>query len=175
MPRNLTAVEQATVESKRQANKPSVYDPRGKSPTAVSKDFETWLILTGKTPKDKVITQIKELQKAEADEDYQALLKETLDAEQKSLKGEMDDLSSRTDALETWRKDPGVAGFEDVAEIGWMTQELQQGSNPVSEKEELDHFEALRAACGNRLIISKDSTGDRTTRLNAWLAALNSY
>jgi hypothetical protein len=175
MPRSLTAAEEVTVESKRQASKPSVYDPKGKTPTQISKDFETWLILTGKTTKDKIVTQIKELQKAEADKDYQALLKEALDSEEKSLKAQMDDLSSRTEALETWRKDPGVAGFEDVAEIGWMTQELQQGSNPISEKEELDHFEALRAACGNRLIVSKDSTGDRTTRLNAWLAALNSY
>jgi hypothetical protein len=174
MPRTLTAAEQVKVDSQRKNNKSSVYDPKGTNPTPISSDFESWLILTGKSTKQKTIDQINELLHAEVDEDYQLLLQESLDIEAESLQIQMTDLTDRTEALETWRKDPGVSGWEDVAEIGWMMQELQQGSSPISEKDELDHLEALRAACGNRLIVSKDSSGSRTTRLNAWLAALNS-
>lgn len=175
MPRDLTDAELAKVESKRKATRPQVYDPKGTTPITISKDFEAFLILAGRSVKQRTIKQIKALLDAEADSDFQDLFTMAADNEKDSLDLETEDLSSSTSAFQEWREDPGITGWQDVAEIGYMLQELQQGLNPIAEKEDVKHLDQLRDAALLRLLTSKKSEGRRETRLKALLAALNAY
>lgn len=175
MPRELSVSEEAKVESSRKAAKPTVYNPNGTTATVITNDFEAWLILADKSTKQKAIKQVNALLEAEEDKDYQDLFKEAAEKEQDSLEDQISSLESKATTFTDWRDATGVSGFEDVAEIGWMMQELQQGFLAAGEIEELEHLEKLREASETRLLTSKDSTADRKTRLNAWLAALSSY
>jgi len=173
--RELTVAEEAKVNASRKSEKPSVYNPNGTSSTVITSDFETWLILADKSSKQKAISQINSLLEAEDDKDYQDLFKEAAEKEKESLESQISSMGSQATAFNDWRSATGISGFEDVAEIGWMMQELQQGFVAAGEIEELEHLQSLREASETRLLASKDSTADRKTRLNAWLAALSSY
>jgi hypothetical protein len=175
MPRDLSVAEEAKVNASRKTTKPSVYDPNGTTATVVTNDFETWLILADKSTKQKAIKQINALLEMEEDKDYQDLFKEAAEKEKDSLEAQASSLESNATTFTDWRDATGIQGFEDVAEIGWMMQELQQGVLAAGEIEELEHLEKLREAAETRLLTSKDSTASRKTRLNAWLAALSSY
>lgn len=175
MPRDLTDAELAKVESKRKSTRPQVYDPNSGSAQTISKDFEAWLILTDKNVKQTTIKQIKSLLDSEADSTFQDLFHIAVDNEKDSLDQEDGDLSGATSAFTEWRDDPGISGWQDVSEIGWMLQELQQGLNPISEKEETTHMDLLRGAAAERLLTSKKSEARRETRLKALLATLNAY
>lgn len=175
MPKAITDAELANVESKRKTTRPQIYDPNNGAAQSISKDFEAWLILSDKSVKQNTIKQIKSLLDSEADSDFQDLFTSACDNEKDSLDQEIDDLSSATSAFTEWRGDAGITGWQDVSEIGWMLQELQQGLNPISEKEDAIHFDLLRAAALQRLLTSKQSEARRETRLKALLAVLNSY
>ena len=173
--RELSVAEEAKVNANRKATKPSVYNPNGTTATSITNDFESWLILADKSSKQKAISQINSLLEAEDDKDYQDLFKEAADKEESSLAAQIATLTSKATTFTDWREATGIQGFEDVSEISWMMQELQQGFVAAGEIEELEHLEKLREAAETRLLTSKDSTADRKTRLNAWLAALSSY
>jgi hypothetical protein len=175
MPKSLTDAERAKVESKRKSTRPKVYDPSSGSAQTISKDFEAWLILSDKSVKQTTIKQIKTLRDSEADSDFQDLFTITCDNEKDSLDQEISDLSGQTSAFTEWRSEPGISGWQDVAEVGWMLQELQQGLNPIAEKEDATHFDLLRAGALQRLLTSKDSEARRETRLKALIAVLNAY
>jgi hypothetical protein len=175
MPKSLTDAELSKIESQRKATRPQVYDPSSGTAQTISKDFESWLILTDKSVKETTIGQIKSLLDSEADSDFQDLFYLTVDNEKDSLDQETGDLSGATSSFSDWRGSPGITGWQDVAEIGWMLQELQQGLNPIADKEEATHFDQLRAAAAERLLTSKQSEARRETRLKALLAALNAY
>ena len=175
MPPELTSEEQDKVEAGRKETKPSVYDPSGTVPTTISNDFEAWLILADKGVKQRAAKQINAILKAEADKDYQDLFKEASEKEEEAIEDQISDLSGATSTFTEWRGDAGVSGWEDVSEIAWLMQELQQGQSAAGEKEELEYLQNLRKASGVRLLTSTSSTGDRKTRLNAWLAAFNTY
>jgi len=175
MPKDLTDAELATVESRRKSVRPQIYDPNSGSSQTISKDFEAWLILTDKNTKQSTIKQIKSLLDGEVDSDFQDLFTLTCDLEKESLDQEVSDLESATSAFSNWRSAPGITGWQDVTEIAWMSQELQQGLNPIAEKEDATHFDLLREASLQRLLTSKNSEARRETRLKALLAALNAY
>ena len=172
---DLTTEQSKQVESSRHSTRPSVFSPTGGGQVQVGEDFESWLILTPKSTKARAVEWITELLTREADDDYQNLLKETLDSEEASIEVQSMDLAGSTSAFTEWRSNPNVAGFEDVAEIGWLFQELQQGFAPYQEDAELTHYERLRAAVKSRFQLSKDSEATRKERLNSWIAALNAY
>jgi len=173
--RELTVAEEAKVNAHRKSEKPSVYDPNGTTATVITNDFEAWLILADKSSKQKAIAQINALLEAEEDKDFQDLFKEASDAEEESLSSQTSLASGQATTFNDWRNSPGITGFEDVSEIVWMMQELQQSYLAAGELEELEHLDALREAAETRLLTSADSTADRKTRLNAWRAALSSY
>lgn len=171
----LTKQQQSLVDSKRMTTRPSVYDPNSDNSTTITRDMEQWLILTSKSVKSQAISWIKEILKSESDDTYQNLLKETLDAEAASLSVMETDLGGATSAFTTWRKDPQISGYEDVTEIGWLFQELQQGVAPYEELAQVKHAERFVEAVSDRFAISKESTTSRKARLNTWIAVLNSY
>lgn len=171
----LTTDQEKKVSARRKSARPSVYSPTGGGATTISKDFEAWLILTPKSIKAKAINWVKELQKVEADREYEDLLKECLDVEATSLEVQDMDLSSATQAFTDWRSNPSISGYETVTEISWLFQELQQGMSPHQELDEVTHHVRLRQAVADRYPISKKSTADRKTRLNTWVSVLNSY
>lgn len=175
MPKTLTDAEIAKVESQRKATRPQVYDPSSGAAQTISKDFEAWLILTDKSVKQNTIKQIKSLLDSEADSDFQDLFSLAVDMEKDSIDQEIGDLSGATSAFTDWRGDAGITGWQDVSEIGWMLQELQQGLNPIAEKEEATHMDLLRKAASERLLTSTKSEARRETRLKALLAVLNAY
>jgi len=175
MPPNLTAAQESVVRTNSKSSKPSVYNPGGTTATAISSNFEAWLILTSKGVKSKLLGWLKTILDSEADKDYEDLLLETMTAEQLNLSTLSGNVATQTSSFDTWRADPGISGWQDVAEIGWLMQEVQQGFSPYQEQDELKHAEALRAAVGTRGASSKDSKASRKTRLNAWIAALNAY
>jgi hypothetical protein len=175
MPKSLTDAELAKVESQRKATRPQVYDPNSGDAQTISKDFEAWLILTDKSVKQNTIKQIKSLLDGETDSDFQDLFYLTVDNEKDSIDQELGDLTGATSAFTDWRGDAGITGWQDVTEIGWMLQELQQGLNPIAEKEDATHMDLLRDAAATRLLTSKKSEARRETRLKAILAVLNSY
>lgn len=175
MPKTLTDAEIAKVESQRKATRPQVYDPSSGAAQTISKDFEAWLILTDKSVKQNTIKQIKSLLDGEADSDFQDLFSLAVDNEKDSIDQEIGDLSGATSAFTDWRGDAGITGWQDVSEIGWMLQELQQGLNPIAEKEEATHMDLLRQAAAERLLTSTKSEARRETRLKALLAVLNAY
>lgn len=171
----LTDEQKAAVQPKRKPTRPTLYSPTGGGLVTISEDFEAWLILSSKSLKAKVIGWIKEVQKGETDDVYQNLLKECLDVEKDSLEIQDMDLSSATSAFTEWRSDPQVEGFENVQEVGWLFQELQQGLAPYQELAEITHHERLRQAVSDRYPMSEDSEATRKTRLNTWIAVLNAY
>jgi hypothetical protein len=175
MPKTLTDAELAKVESKRKSTRPQVYDPSSGDAQTISKDFEAWLILSDKSVKQSTIKQIKSLLDSETDSDFQDLFHLTVDFEKDSLDQETGDLSGATSAFTEWRGDPGISGWQDVSEIGWMLQELQQGLNPIADKEDVTHMDLLREAAAERLLTSKKSEARRETRLKALVAVLNAY
>lgn len=175
MPRTLTDSELATVESRRKRARPQMFDPGNGVTQTISKDFESWLILTDKSVKQSTIKQIKNLLDSEADSDFQDLFTLTCDLEKDSLDAETADLESATSSFSEWRSNPGISGWQDVTEIGWMLQELQQGFNPIADQEDVTHTDLLRAGALQRLLTSKDSEARRETRLKAILSVLNAY
>lgn len=175
MPRDLTDSELAKVEQARKSTKPKVFDPNGTEATTISNDFESFLILANRDVKQRTIKQIKALLDAEADKDYRDLFAVASRNEAASLKLETGDLDETTSTFTEWREDPGISGWQDVAEIGWLVQELQQGLNPLAEKEEITHLDALREGAAQRLVTSQSSMARRETRLKAFIAAISSY
>jgi len=173
--RELTASERALVDSKRKSTRPTVYDPSGTEGTEVSKDFEAWLILSTADQRKGAVDQIRALLDSEADQDRKDLFRMVNAAEQLSLDQQTSDLTETTASFTEWRGNLNLTGFEDVAEVGWMVQELQQGLNAVGEQEDVEHFNRLRAIAYERLRTSADSVATREGRLRALLAALTAY
>lgn len=175
MPPKLSTEQSITLETKRKSSKPEVYNPNGTSATPISNDFEAWLILSSQGVKGQLVAWINQLLQQDTEKDYQDLLKETLTKELTSLDAQVAALSSQTSAYSDWRGSAGVKGWEDVAEIAWMLQELEAGNNAYTLLEELTHRQALRRAIDARMMVSADSVADKKTRLNAWVAALSTY
>jgi hypothetical protein len=175
VPAELTKDQETKVSSQRKSNRPSIYNPNDGGAVTISRDLEQWLILTPKDTKAKIVDWIKELKKAEVDEDFQDLLKETLDKEEASLSIQQMDLEAQLTQYLSWRNNPNISGYEDVAEIGWLFQELQQGFSPRADLDVVEHASRLRQGVADRLPTSQDSEDKKTTRLDAWLAVLNSY
>ena len=175
MPPTLTSAQSAILESKRKTSKPQVYNPNGSSATTISNDFEAWLILSSSGVKGPLQEWISQLLQQDEEKDYQDLLKEMLDKEEASLDAQESALSAQTSAYQDWRASQGVRGWEDVAEVAWMLQELEAGNAAYASQEDLDHRQALRKAVAARLVTSPDSTANKKARLSAWIAALNTY
>jgi len=175
MPRALSSAESAKVESKRKSSKPEVYDPNGTSATPISNNFESWLILSSPGVKGQLLAWIKQLLQQDVEKDYQDLLKETLDKEESSLTAQQDALTPQITAYTDWKSSAGVRGWEDVAEIAWMLQELQTGFTAYQQQDALAHRQALRRAVAARHVASADSTANKKARLGAWVSALNTY
>lgn len=175
MPPKLTSAQSATIEAKRKSSKPEVFNPNGTGATPVSNDFEAWLIFSSQAVKGPLQAWINQLLQQDTEKDYQDLLKETLDKEQATLDAQVAALSNQTSAYSDWRSSAGVKGWEDVAEIAWMLQELEAGNQAYTLLEDLTHRQALRRAIAARFVASADSTADKKTRLTAWIAALNTY
>lgn len=172
MPPTLTDEQEQKVAAARKTAKPTVYDPDGKTATTISPDFEAWLILTSSSLKSKAMSWITSLTQSDPDDAYQDLLHEN----DESLKTGLDHLqsidSAKSSAFSSWRSNSGISGWEDVREISWLFQELQQRS---TETEELKYQQALRTAVYDRCREGKNSSADRNTRLKAWISALSTY
>lgn len=175
MPPTLTSAQSAKIESQRKDSKPQVYNPNGTSATPISNDFEAWLIVASGGVKSQLQTWIEKLLQQDTEKDYQDLLKETLDTETATLTAQLADLEPTTGAYSDWKSSNGVRGWEDVAEIAWMLQELEAGNGTYTLQEELQHRQAFCRAANARLVTSPDSVADKKTRLGAWIGALNSY
>ena len=175
MPPILTPEQEALVRSKRQSVKPTVYDPNGTSSTSISNDFEAWLIVSAQGTRSKLLDWLNTILSSESNKEFEDLLKETLASETSYLASQLTDVEAQTTSFDAWRADPGVDGWQDVAEIAWLMQELQQGISVNAEKEDLEHLRALKEAVDARHFLSKDSIANRKDRLNAWVTALNSY
>lgn len=156
--------------------RPTVYDPNSAGdPVTISLAFEKWLTSVPKEVKDKVIAWIDQLLQMDTDDVYQDLLKETVEKERASLAIEEMDLGEASTSFSAWRDNPQVAGYENVAEISWLFQELQQGFTPFTELDAINYRGRLNDAVETRFSVSKASKATREKRLKAWIVCLNSY
>jgi hypothetical protein len=173
--KTLTAAEYSQVTSQRKVPRPVCFDPQSTVPVPIGLDMEAFLALASDETKKTASQWVTEILNQEADAEYEALMTELADVEDKSISTRLEYLNEKTLKYETWRQGSNIRGFEDVAEIGWLYSELQSGYKPYAESDRYKHDLRLLRAAKERLSITKDTQAKRKDRINAWSSVLASY
>jgi len=174
---SLDANQARIVETKRKAPgaRPLFYNAGLKQKTAISEDFEAFLILQGRPKNKKTLDWLKTANGlAIADSDRDALLGQAFTHERRDAARGLGEVSVYTESFAEFREGFRLEGFQGVPEIGLLVADLQRA---MAEIQAIGAREFGRTVAAGllRAVVLEGLNPELAKQVNSWYSPLGAY
>jgi hypothetical protein len=176
--RDLTPSEAALVATNRkpEADLPVIYDPVTNLSTPITREFETWLILTPIGTRSQISMWLSQLaQNTPHDEAFDNLATEFLEDEVAAARAEIEEYDSSLSGYDRFRNTLNTDGFSDVTELGTLLSLTTTGLGRISSARNSANY-AGSMALYNQADLRSRRTDENTRRtLRSWVSVMLAY